>query len=53
MRRKELYIEEAIKRGKCPSCGDIEWLFDDGKGGLICGICKQTIQLMEKTMRKN
>ena len=44
-----IYMEEPIKRGKCQCCGEIEWLFRDGKR-LICGMCKQDKQLMGMTM---
>jgi ribosomal protein S27AE len=43
-------MEKPIKRGKCQSCGEIEWLFEDGER-LICGMCKQDKQIMEATMK--
>ncbi len=46
----EIYAEEPVKKGKCASCGDIEWLYEH-KGRLICGMCKQTDQIYEQTMK--
>ena len=50
--KKPIYIEEPVKRGKCECCGDIEWLFRDGKRS-ICGECKQDKEFIESVKGKD